>query len=65
MFLDRGYEAMSLDTLIARAGGSRRNIYDRFGGKEGLFIEVVNQLCANFLRHSKSWMFTVRMRRRR
>jgi len=50
MFLSHGYEATSLDTLIARAGGSRRNIYDRFGGKEGLFKEVVSQLCANFLR---------------
>lgn len=45
MFLDQGYEAVSLDTVIARVGGSRRNIYDNFGGKEGLFIEVVTQLC--------------------
>ncbi|MGY3494294.1 TetR/AcrR family transcriptional regulator [Bradyrhizobium sp. USDA 4502] len=45
MFLDQGYEAVSLDTLIAKVGGSRRNIYQHFGGKEGLFIEVVTQLC--------------------
>jgi AcrR family transcriptional regulator len=45
MFLERGYEALSLDELIARAGGSRRNIYDNFGGKEGLFIEAVTRLC--------------------
>jgi AcrR family transcriptional regulator len=45
MFLERGYEALSLDGLIARAGGSRRNIYDNFGGKEGLFIEAVTRLC--------------------
>lgn len=45
LFLDQGYEAVSLDTLIARAGGSRRNIYQHFGGKEGLFIEVVTRLC--------------------
>lgn len=45
LFLDQGYEAVSLDTLIAQVGGSRRNIYQRFGGKQGLFIEVVSQLC--------------------
>ncbi|KPH62103.1 TetR/AcrR family transcriptional regulator [Novosphingobium sp. ST904] len=45
LFLERGYEAVSLDELIARAGGSRRNIYSHFGGKEGLFIEVVTRLC--------------------
>ena len=46
MFLEQGYEAVSLDTLIARVGGSRRNIYSNFGGKEGLFVEVVKHLCA-------------------
>ncbi|OCX66380.1 hypothetical protein BFP70_05665 [Thioclava sp. SK-1] len=45
-FLAHGFNAVSLDTLIAMAGGSRRNIYERFGGKEGLFTEVVRQLCA-------------------
>lgn len=46
MFLEQGYEAVSLDTLIARVGGSRRNIYSHFGGKEGLFIEAVTERCA-------------------
>lgn len=46
MFLEQGYEAVSLDTLIACVGGSRRNIYDHFGGKEGLFIEAVTECCA-------------------
>jgi len=45
MFLDQGYEAVSLDDLIARAGGSRRNIYEHFGGKEGLFIAAVTAVC--------------------
>lgn len=44
-FLAHGFNAVSLDTLIAMAGGSRRNIYERFGGKEGLFTEVVRLLC--------------------
>jgi AcrR family transcriptional regulator len=45
MFLDQGYEAVSLDTLIARAGGSRRNIYRHFGGKEGLFLAALTAMC--------------------
>jgi AcrR family transcriptional regulator len=45
MFLDQGYEAVSLDDLIARVGGSRRNIYSHFGGKEGLFIAAVTTMC--------------------
>lgn len=46
MFLDQGYEAVSLDDLIRQVGGSRRNIYAHFGGKKGLFVAVVTQLCA-------------------
>jgi AcrR family transcriptional regulator len=45
MFLDQGYEAVSLDDLIARVGGSRRNIYHHFGGKEGLFIAAITAMC--------------------
>lgn len=46
LFLERGFESVAVDDLIARVGGSRRNVYSYFGGKEGLFIEVVKQLCA-------------------
>lgn len=45
LFLDQGYASVSLDALIAQAGGSRRNIYQHFGGKEGLFVDVVTRLC--------------------
>jgi AcrR family transcriptional regulator len=45
MFLDQGYEATSLDALIARVGGSRRNIYRHFGGKEGLFLATIASTC--------------------
>jgi AcrR family transcriptional regulator len=45
MFLDQGYEAVSLDTLIARGGGSRRNIDRHFGGKAGLFMAVIASTC--------------------
>jgi AcrR family transcriptional regulator len=45
LFLEKGFEALSLDDLIARVGGSRRNIYARFGNKEGLFVATVTSLC--------------------
>lgn len=41
VFLEKGYAGASLDDVIARAGGSRRNVYEWFGGKEALFGEVV------------------------
>lgn len=41
LFLTHGYHATSLQMLIEKAGGSRRNIYAEFGNKEGLFIAVV------------------------
>lgn len=50
MFLEVGFDAVSLDALIARVGGSRRNIYDAYGGKEGLFIEVVTKVCEEYAR---------------
>ena len=46
LFLERGFEAVAVDDLIAKAGGSRRNIYSHFGGKDGLFVEAIQQLCA-------------------
>lgn len=46
LFLERGFEAVSVDDLIQRVGGSRRNVYSFFGGKEGLFIEAITRLCA-------------------
>jgi AcrR family transcriptional regulator len=45
MFLAGGYDALSIDALIERVGGSRRNVYEHFGGKEQLFIEAVGQRC--------------------
>lgn len=45
LFLERGYDGVSLDDIIAKAGGSKTNIYSRFGGKEGLFTVVVAGLC--------------------
>jgi AcrR family transcriptional regulator len=41
VFFEQGYAATSIDAIIARAGGSKRNIYNEFGNKEGLFLAIV------------------------
>jgi AcrR family transcriptional regulator len=43
LFFERGYAATSIDAIIARAGGSKRNIYAQFGGKAGLFTAIVTE----------------------
>lgn len=42
-FFERGYVATSIDAIIMRAGGSKRNIYNEFGNKEGLFLALVQE----------------------
>ena len=37
LFLERGYDAVSLDDIVHHAGGSKASIYKYFGSKEGLF----------------------------
>lgn len=46
LFLERGFDAVAVDDLIARVGGSRSNVYGHFGGKEGLFNVAMTNLCA-------------------
>lgn len=46
LFLERGFEAVAVDDLIARVGGSRSNVYTHFGGKEGLFEAAMMKVCA-------------------
>lgn len=40
LFLDRGYDAVSLDDIVQHAGGSKASIYKYFGNKEGLFTAI-------------------------
>lgn len=42
IFFEHGYAATSIDAIIERAGGSKRNIYNEFGSKEGLFGALVS-----------------------
>ncbi|MDW9377936.1 TetR/AcrR family transcriptional regulator [Sinorhizobium meliloti] len=43
VFFEQGYAATSIDAIIERVGGSKRNIYNEFGNKEGLFAAIVDQ----------------------
>ena len=45
LFLKKGYDNVSIDDIIAAVGGSKATLYAWFGGKEGLFEEVVRQKC--------------------
>ncbi|AKM88233.1 MULTISPECIES: TetR/AcrR family transcriptional regulator [Enterobacterales] len=50
LFLERGFDAVAVDDLIARVGGSRSTIYSHFGGKEGLFRHAMIDLCTEVAR---------------
>jgi len=45
LFLKRGYEGVTVDKIVELAGGSKSTIYSEFGGKCGLFISSVENLC--------------------
>lgn len=40
LFLQKGYDAVSLDDIVFHAGGSKASIYKYFGNKEGLFKAI-------------------------
>jgi AcrR family transcriptional regulator len=45
LFLKCGYEGVTLDNIVERAGGSKSTIYSEFGGKGGLFLTSIESLC--------------------
>lgn len=44
LFIAQGYRRTTLESIIAVAGGSRETIYRAFGGKRGLFGEIIAEL---------------------
>ena len=40
LFLENGYDTVSLDDIVNHAGGSKTSIYKYFGNKEGLFTAI-------------------------
>jgi AcrR family transcriptional regulator len=45
LFLKRGYEGVTIDKIVEVAGGSKSTVYSKFGGKCGLFISSIENLC--------------------
>src|ERR1700743_2792652 len=48
LFLKRGYEGVTIDKIVELAGGSKSTVYSEFGGKCGLFISSIENLCRDF-----------------
>lgn len=49
LFLSKGFHATSIKDITDRAGGSRRDIYEMFTDKEGLFEAVLQSLISKIL----------------
>lgn len=45
LFLKRGYEGVTIDRIVEIAGGSKSTVYSEFGGKCGLFVSSIENLC--------------------
>ena len=46
LFLEKGYDSVSINDIIEAAGGSKETIYSNYGNKRKLFEAVVQQMCA-------------------
>jgi len=44
LFLERGYDRVSLDEIVRDVGGSKTNVYTFYGGKDRLFVIVMDQM---------------------
>lgn len=49
LFLEGGYDRTSADGIAARAGVSKRTVYDHFGDKERLHASVVDRVTSELL----------------
>jgi TetR/AcrR family transcriptional repressor of mexJK operon len=49
VFLRRGYTNASVDEIVTESGVSRQTVYNNFGGKEALFLAVVDDVLDRFL----------------
>ncbi|KAF1705729.1 TetR/AcrR family transcriptional regulator [Pseudoxanthomonas suwonensis] len=49
MFLEQGYQGVSMDQIAAAAGVSKLTVYSHFGDKETLFSEAIAAKCREVL----------------
>ncbi|MCX2683495.1 TetR/AcrR family transcriptional regulator [Campylobacter sp. MIT 21-1685] len=45
LFLTKGYQETNLSDIIKLSGGSYSSIYENFKSKEGLFFEILDDVC--------------------
>jgi TetR/AcrR family transcriptional repressor of nem operon len=43
LFWERGFEATSMNEVVARSGLNKHSLYNEFGDKEGLFLLCINE----------------------
>ena len=39
-----GYDGVSVDDIVREVGGSKTNVYSFYGGKDGLFLAVMDEI---------------------
>lgn len=49
LFIQYGYDQVSLDQIVERAGGSKATIYKYFGSKQGLFLAICRDRSDKFI----------------
>ena len=49
LFVEKGFEGASVDEIARRARVSKPTIYAHFGGKEGLFVHILETACNRLL----------------
>ncbi len=49
MFLDLGFNGVSMDGIAARAGVSKLTVYSHFGDKETLFTQAIQATCVEMM----------------
>jgi AcrR family transcriptional regulator len=42
MFLERGYDSVTVDDIVREVGGSKGSVYSFYGGKDGLFLVAMD-----------------------
>ncbi len=52
LFLERGFNSVSLDDIVTVSGGSKAAIYQYFGNKKGLLAALFEYRCENFFREN-------------
>ena len=45
LFIEHGYEKVTIDHIVAEVGGSKATVYARFGGKAEFFSVVIEEYC--------------------